>query len=287
MKLGVSSYSFSTYLAQTNATYFDLCTLSKEIGFDAIEFIDLDLRYGTGQKDLLTLAKDLKAHCGQIDLAICAYTVGADFLSGSGGNPQKEVERLKKCIDIAKAMGSPLLRHDIAWGYTTTTKSYRDIIAFALPYIRQVADYGQENGLRTCTENHGYILQDAQRVEELILAVNHDNFGWLIDIGNFACADQPSEVAVGIAAPYAFHVHAKDFLFKPGTAQAPGPSFFPTRGGNHLRGTVAGHGMIPLRQCVQIIKASGYEGYLSLEFEGMEETLPAIKEGFHYLKKLV
>ena len=65
-------------------------------------------------------------------------------------------------------------------------------------------------------ENHGYFFQDACRVKKLIETVNHPNFGWLMDMGNFMCADENSAIALGNALPYAAHVHAKDFLFKSG-----------------------------------------------------------------------
>ena len=86
MKLGVSSYSFARYMKQEQATYFDICQIAKDIGFDAIEFVDLDLEYGTGQTEIALLATDIKAHCDAIGLQVCAYTIGADLLTGSQGN---------------------------------------------------------------------------------------------------------------------------------------------------------------------------------------------------------
>lgn len=280
MRLGVSSYSFKNHMEKTGATYFDICLQAKEIGFDAIEFIDLKLDKGTGQKTVEELALSIKAYCDELGLAICAYTVGADLLSGSSGDKEKEIARLKGCVDVAALLGAPIMRHDIAWGYTDEAKNYFDIIRLAAPLIQKVADYAQQRGIKTCTENHGLIMQDSKRVEALILAVNHPNFGWLVDVGNFACADEDSPFAVGIAAPYAFHVHAKDFLIKPGSAPSPGPSFFKSRAGNYLRGTIVGHGAIPVAQCIGILKNAGYQGTVSLEFEGLEDTLPALKEGY-------
>lgn len=287
MKLGVSSYSFEKHMQKTGANYFDICLAAKNIGFDAIEFIDLKLDRGNGQQNIASLAADIKTCCDKLNLNICAYTVGADFLSGSDGDTQKEVERLKSCIDIAHILGAPLMRHDIVWSYTNQAKTYQDIIRLTAPSIREVADYAKSKGIKTCTENHGYIMQDSNRVEALILAVNHENFGWLIDIGNFACADESSSYALGIAAPYAFHVHAKDFLIKSGNQPSPGSSFFESRGGNYLRGTIVGHGEIPVSQCLRILQKSGYDNIISLEFEGLEEPIAAITEGFTYLKQLI
>ena len=82
------------------------------------------------------------------------------------------------------------------------------------------------------------------------------------------------------AAPYAFHAHAKDFLYhivKPGIPTPEG--YFKTSNGNLLRGTVVGHGVVPIAADLQVLKAAGYNGWLSLEFEGMEDNIPALSAG--------
>ncbi len=130
-------------------------------------------------------------------------------------------------------------------------------------------------------------MQDSDRVEYLIRAVDHPNYGWLVDMGNFLCADEEPRHAVGVAAPYAVHAHVKDFLYKSGQEDVPVGGWFGTRGGNYLRGTVIGHGVVPVRACVHILQNAGYDGYLSVEFEGREETLPALENAREYLRKLL
>lgn len=275
MKIGVSSYSFSKYMSATGCDYFELCDKAKEIGFDGVEFIDLK------GENVIELAKEIKAHCEKIELEITAYTVGANFMAE---DIEAEIKRVCECVDVCEALGAKLMRHDVCYGLPKEhLYSWRDAAERMAPYIRRVADYAESKGIRTCTENHGYIFQDPARVEELILKVGHKNYGWLCDMGNFLCADADPVKAVTIAAPYAFHVHAKDFLYKSGGECPEG--FFPTAGRNWLRGTALGHGVVPVDQCIRILKDSGYEGWLSLEFEGMEDCIPAIKTGYNYLRK--
>ena len=283
MKIGVSSYSFSKYMKASGCNYLAICDLAKEMGFDGIEFTDL-LPEVSGC-DAMTAAKQIREHCAEIGLEIAAHTVGANFLKD---DPDAEVERVKALVDVAAELGAPVLRHDACWvpavqghGYT-----WRDAVKTIAPYIRRVTEYAATKGVKTCTENHGFFIQDPERVEALIREVNHPNYGWLVDMGNFICADCDSIQAVAVAAPYAFHVHAKDFLYKPGTQPCPGDGWFQTRGGNHVRGTIVGHGVIPVAQCAQMLKKAGYEGYLSLEFEGMEDNLTALKAGLAYLRRV-
>ena len=281
MKIGVSSYSFSHYMQTTGANYIDICNLAKEIGYDGIEFIDLNPEISG--KDVMATAKEIREHCAQIGLEVSAYTIGANFLKD---DQAAEIERVKGCVDVAVELGAKTMRHDACWGPRSVPGyTWRDAIREIAPAIREVTEYAAERGVRTCTENHGQFIQEPERVEELIRTVNHPNYGWLVDMGNFICADRDSIEAVAIAIPYAFHVHAKDFLFKRGCEFDPGKGWFKTRGQNYARGTIAGHGVIPVYQCAKMFKAAGYDGYLSLEFEGLEDTLDALKAGYEYLRR--
>ena len=278
MKLGVSSYSFSKYMRDTHATYLEVCDLAKKIGFDGIEFTDLNTENqpASTEEELAQLIHD---HCKKIGLDVVAYTIGADFMKGD-----EEVERVKKKVDVAVILGAKVLRHDATWD---TSVDWRWAIDQMKDRIRAVTEYAATKGIRTCTENHGFLLQDAERVEALILAVNHPNYGWLVDMGNFLCADDNAIHALPIAAKYAFHVHVKDFLFKPYDSEDPGMGWFRTRNGSYLRGTVAGHGVVPIRYAIETLKKNNYQGYISYEFEGMEDNVPAIEAAYAYIRRIL
>ena len=280
MKIGISSYSFTKHMKNTGASYADICDIAKRVGFDGIEFTDLDTSHQAADS-IEQLARDIRVHCDNIGLEIIAYTVSADFLSDS-----QETEKVMRKVDIAAILGVPVLRHDATWKMPEGMGWLEAIDVIKQP-IRDVTVYAEKKGIRTCTENHGYFLQDALRVEALIKAVDHPNYGWLVDMGNFLCVDEPALYAMPIAAPYAFHAHAKDFLYKPAWEENPGQGWFPSRNGSYLRGTVVGHGVVPIPFCVNELKKSGYDGWLSYEFEGMEENLPAIEAGYQYLREVV
>jgi sugar phosphate isomerase/epimerase len=282
MKIGISAYSFSKLIKGGRFTLFDAVTRAKEIGYSAIEFIGLTPPEG---KDISSFAGDLRNACDKAGLSVTCYAVTADFLNGSGGDSDVEAERVKNAVDIAGILGAPCLRHDAAWGIKGTgCRTYRDAIRLIAPAIRKITEYAAQSGIRTMTENHGYLLQDSRRMEELVLAVDHPNYGLLVDIGNFMCADESGLAALPTVMPYAFHVHAKDFLWKSGAESRPDDSWFSTRGGNYLRGTILGHGAVSLSQCLAFIKVTGYAGGVSLEFEGSEDPLDAARRGFEFLK---
>ncbi len=258
--------------------------LAKEMGFDAIEFTDLCPPEGVTDEEF---ALQLKAESERLSLPIASYTVGADLLNNG---LEAEVERLKKKVDVAALLGAPVMRHDATGGFKSDEKSFKGFDQ-ALPKLaegyRTVTEYAASKGIATCIENHGYFAQESLRVEKLITTVGHPNFGALVDVGNFACADDPSPVAVGRVAPYAKHVHVKDFHIKSGCGVDPGRGFFRSRGGNYLRGAIIGHGDIPVKQCLWALKNAGYDGYVSVEFEGMEDAETGISIGLENLKNII
>lgn len=275
MKIGVSSYSFSSYRKATGADYFDICDKAKELSFDGIEFIDIVAEGENTFEGRLALAKDIRSHCEKIGLEIPAYTVGADLVSE---NADDTVLKLFECLEITKALGAKIMRHDVCTRLPEGW-NYKDAICAAVPRIRRVADKAAQIGITTCVENHGLIIQAPERVKELIEAVDRPNYGWLCDIGNFLCADCDPLESTKIAAEYTVHAHAKDFLFKAKGASGAWGFGIPTLGENALRGTVIGHGVVPVLECIKALRNAGYNGYISLEFEGPEEPGYALSAG--------
>ena len=286
MKIGVSSYSFSRYLRESKLNIFGVIKTTAEMGFDGIEFSGLNQPEGT--TNLIEFAKKIKAACADAGLPILSYTIGANFLNPpKGGDWKDEVERLKGEVDIASALGVPCMRHDATGGYGADKLGLTYFLK-ALPILEQgcraVTEYAAGLGIKTTVENHGFFVQDSDRCAALMDAVNHPNFGALVDVGNFLCADDDPVRAVKRMAPYAFHVHVKDFHVKP-ACEDPGQGWFRTHGGTWLRGSIIGHGNVDVPGCLNTLKSGGYDGFISIEFEGMEDNRLALEIGLANLRR--
>lgn len=281
MQIGVSSYSFS----QSKLDIFRIITTAKEMGFDVIEFAGFpNLPEG---ETPLSFAPRVREACDAAGIKVANYTIWADFITGSNGDWKAEVERLKDEVRVAEILGAPGMRHDSTWGWPASKKGARgfdDALPTLIKGCRAVTEFAADLGIKTMVENHGFFCQDSERVEKLVNGVDHPNFGVLLDMGNFLCVDEDPASAVGRLMPYTFHVHAKDFHVKSGSEPSPGQGWFSSRGGNYLRGAIVGHGDVPIVQCLKIMKNHGYDGVLSIEFEGMEDPLKGIPIGLENLK---
>ena len=283
MKISVSSYSFQQYIRAGEMTQFDCVAKAKELGFDGIEFIDLA---GENLEEQKELAQKLREEADRVGIEINAYSINARLYKDTQEEMDAEVERLKGQLDVAKILGVPVMRHDVCWGLgkTGNARSFDLMLPTIAENIRKVAEYAETLGIKTCSENHGMIVQDSDRMERLFNAVNHDNYGLLVDMGNFLCVDENPITAVSRVAPYAVHAHAKDMLVK----NHPFPDYrMMSRGGNYLMFTAVGEGDVPVEQCLRILKKAGYDGYISIEFEGREDCIEGISKGLKNLKKYI
>lgn len=282
MKLSVTSYSFGQYINEDRLGLMGIIDKAAEMGFEGIEFSE------GGWADNLNpaVAAAIKERCAEKGLEVVSYCIGANFLAA---DLDAEIERVKKQVDFAAAMGTKNMRHDVGYGFSGRKYSlgYDDALPYLAKGASEVTKYAEQLGVGTMTENHGYFSQDANRVEKLINTVAHPNFGALVDIGNFMCADEDPTLSVGIMAPYAKHVHAKDFHWKSGVEINPGEGWFRTRAMNYLRGAIIGQGDAKVYQSIQILKKVGYDGYVTVEFEGMEDNLKGIRIGKDNLARFI
>ena len=285
MNISVTSYSYYQYIAQKKMTMLDTLQKTVELGIPAIELIELD---GAGDYGLQTEnAHKLRAEADRLGLPIISYTIGAELNQDTPEARSAEVERLCRQLDLAKILGAPVMRHDVTRKAGSALTGIHGFVR-ALPVMadmaREVTAYAETLGIRTCSENHGYVFQDADRVERFYEAVGHDNYGVLLDIGNMMCADEDPVTTVSRLAPYAIHVHAKDMIKR--EKRAATLRCFETRAANFLVPVALGEGDVDIPRCLAILKKNGYQGYVSIEYEGAHDCIEGIKFGHTYLSSL-
>ena len=283
MKISVSSYSFHQYIKAGKLTQLECVAKAKEMGFDAIEFTDIT---GDSLDEQKAMAKKIKDEADRVGIDINAYTIGANLYHESDEDSEKEIERLKGQLDVAKILGAKVMRHDVCYtlGKRGNARSFDLMLPTIAKNARRVTEYAETLGIRTCTENHGFIAQDSDRVEKLFNTVDHDNYGLLVDVGNFLCVDEDPIHAVSRVAPYAVHAHVKDFIRFDEAVEG---RTIMTRGANYIAGAVIGEGVVPVRQCLKILKRVNYDGYVSVEYEGKEDCIAGIERGLANLKRFI
>ncbi|CAG7644036.1 Inosose dehydratase [Paenibacillus solanacearum] len=281
MKLGLSSYSLVRALRSGEMDIAGVIDWIAENGGEHVEIVPLGFSL-TDNPELIDVIREKAAAAG---IDVSNYAIGANFIKDTQEEYEAEIERVKREVDIANALGVKRMRHDVASRKDTSIARFHEDLAKLASACRQIADYAAQYGIVTSVENHGYYIQASDRVQALIHAVDRDNFRTTLDIGNFLCVDEDPVSAVRKNIAYASMVHIKDFYRRP-FDRNPGTGWFQTASGNYLRGAIVGHGDIEMRQVLSVIKQSGYDGYVSIEFEGMEECKTGAKLGLDNVRRL-
>lgn len=286
MKVGLSTYSLVRELREGTMDVLDVIQWISDNGGEHMEIVP----YGFTVVDNVELADQIKEKAQSVGIELSAYSMPANFVQDTEEAFQEEVERIKQHVDIVNRLGIKILRHDVT-AFTLPPESmtihYFDKHFSQLVKGSQlIADYAAQYGITTTIENHGFNVQTSDRVQRVIHAVNRDNFKTTLDVGNFLCIDEDPLVGVKKNLPYAQTVHFKDFYVRPYYENPGGGDWFITVNGNYLRGAIVGHGDINIREVIKLVKQSGYDGYLTVEFEGMEDCKVGSKIGMDNVRRL-
>lgn len=300
MKLGMSCYCLDPLMSDGRMTVDDVVDFAVKNGCEHIEFVPFNLEF---VKPDLTIDEELVKHvrekCASAGIEISTYSVNGNLLMTGEKEQAVEIERIKRHIDVAEKLGIRRMRFDVASfrrPFSTNT-----IHNFNLEFPQMVknggllCDYAAEKGLHIVMENHGFFINGSDRVLSLIEALNRPNLKMTVDVGNFLCVDEDPVAAVKKCLPYAEMIHLKDFYIRK-KEQLPDQTdmfncnlgrWFETMGGKMLRGAILGQGDMDIWEILRMIKHSGFDGYISLEFEGMEPSEQGTEIGLSMARSIL
>ncbi|MDF2964485.1 MAG: sugar phosphate isomerase/epimerase [Paenibacillus sp.] len=285
MKIGLSSYSLLNAIKAGEMTILDVIQWIADNGGEHLELVP----YGFTLVDNPGLAEAVKEKAAAAGIELSNYSMPANFVQETEAEFEAEVARVKEHVDLLQRLGIKHMRHDVTLFRLPQEHWSIDWFEAHLDQMaegsRQIADYAAQRGITTTIENHGFSVQASDRVQRVLKAVNRPNFKTTLDVGNFLCVDEQPLVGVRKNLPYASLVHVKDFYVRPYYENPGGGDWFRTTNANYLRGAIVGHGDLPIRQIIKEIKASGYDGYMTVEFEGMEECRSASKIAMDNLRR--
>jgi len=151
------------------------------------------------------------------------------------------VEKHKPWVDIAAFLGAKTIRVNAAGEGTA-----EEVAANAVDGLSKLGEYGASKGINVVVENHGGYSSDGLWLSGVMEKVGMDNVGTLPDFGNFYEYDRYQ--GMEDLMPWAKGVSAKSNVFDAEGNEA---------NMDYLR-------------IMKIVKASGFKGYVGIEYEGSE-----------------
>lgn len=243
---------------------------------DLMGFIDLAAAQGVAGVELLDFfwsdaereLPPVKARIADAGLEVAVYSLGNNFIQPEAGARRQELEDLRRGVDIALELGVDLLR--VFSGNAREGVSQEQGVEWILEGLAAGAAYAESRGVTLALENHGRFAGRSDQVRDIIKQVGSPALRVNFDTGNFLLVGQDPVEAARELAEWVVLVHLKDIRF----ADADESGFvFERPDGQLLTGSVVGEGLVDLAGVMAVLREAGYDGWLSLEYEGAEDPV--------------
>lgn len=135
--------------------------------------------------------------------------------------------------------------------------------------LRYLGDKVAERGITLVVENHfNTMAVSAKEGARLMEAVDHPAVRILYDQANLTFTENESyEEAIPIQQQYVAYMHVKDLEFKEGVAFTSSDVAHPKEEERNVYTRIVGQGELKWPEILRMVKARGYDGWLSLEYE--------------------
>ena len=243
------------------------------MGFDSVECIALEKN-----SPMLTntsyLAKSLREH----SLPVSCFSALADFSTDTDAT----TEYLRRCVDAAAELGSKYMHFTLvpAIALPEGAPTYDEIFPKVFCGVTRVAEHAAKCGITCLFEPQGMyfngegLVRFFEKIRKFAVTV-----GICIDVRNSCCVDCPTDYMFENLSEYIMHVHLKNFA----VADAREDAEIITRGGKLIKDAPLDRGFIDIPDCLNRLKALGYDKALSIEIPGTcEEQIQALE----YVKRL-
>ena len=241
------------------------------MGFDGLEILQRQLE----STDRGALQK-IKRHAFVLGLDLMGYSTHQGFLSPDKDKRQKNIDHTLDCLEQAYQLGIPTIRvNSGTWG---TSKNFDDLMA-----KRGIEDplegYTEEDAYKWVIDAYSTLVPEAEKRGVIMGLENHWGLGvtpegvkrvvdtikspWLqvtLDTGNFL--EDPYD-RLSQLAPQTVLLQAKTYF-----------------GGGRWYTLDLDYARIG-----RIMKKAGFQGYVSLEFEGKEDPLTGIPKSLELLRR--
>jgi L-ribulose-5-phosphate 3-epimerase len=178
------------------------------------------------------------------------------------------IDFLKRCIDIARALGSEAVSF---WSGVLRDDISRDEAFLRLADgMREILDYANEHGVRLAFEPEpGMLVQTFADYRELLLLIDGPGFGLCVDIGHVHCLEpQPIPDYLAEWRDRIYTIHIEDM---------------PQGVHEHLR---FGEGTIDFLPVLRTLKSLKYQGGLNVELSRHSHLAPEVlRESFDFLSR--
>jgi sugar phosphate isomerase/epimerase len=259
MKLSLAAYSFRDALAgpKKSMTLDDFVDLASTYDLEGVE----PTSYYFPDPPTPAYCRSLRRHAFIQGLSISGTAVRNTFTYQPGPQLDKEIDHVKRWVDLAAELHAPTIR--IFAGDLQKGTSEADARKWCVEAIHRACEHAATRGVILALENHGGIVTTADQLLAIVKEVKSDWFGVNLDTGNFRSADPYGELAR--LAPYAVVTQVKTEISAGKGART----------------------QADFAKVITVLRDVNYRGYVVLEYEAEEPVREAVPRHLQALRKLI
>ncbi len=270
-RIGVSTYSFYQFRYPQWRPVEACLEQAARMGFDGVEILRRQVGEPTAQQ-----MREYKRLAFSLGLDLIGYATHQTFLSADPAVRQKNVDDTVRFVEEAYAMGIPSVRVNTGnWGTSGSFdalmknrgveapppgRTDEEAFGWVKAALERIVPHAERCGVVLGLENHWGLALAPEGVLRVLRDVPSPWLRATVDTGNFL--ENPYD-KIAQVAPHAALVHAKTYF-----------------GGGRWYTLDLDYGRI-----AAIVRAAGYRGYVSLEFEGNEDVVAGVGKSLAMLRQ--
>lgn len=258
LKISLNAFSFNDPLRQGTMNLDDLLDFCALQGFDAV---DLTGYYFPGYPAVPSdeYIHHIKRKAFLLGLDISGTGIRNDFTDPDENKRKADLELVRRWIECASKLGAPVIR---IFSGVQNPKGYswQQIAQWMVKDMKDCVEYGKKHGVIVAVQNHNDFIQTADQAITIIKMVDSEWFGLVLDIGSYRTGDPFKQIAD--TARHAVNWQIKENMYVNGAEVK-----------------------TDLDKIIQIIKSSGYRGYLPIETLGAGDPKVKVPEFLGKVRK--
>lgn len=277
MKKSVSMWSLDRKIQSEGINQLDFIKWAESEGLEYVELVS----YYMEQENNLEQVIDLLKRTG---IKVSCYTILNDFTTTS----ENRMQEFRHDLDVAMKLKSPFVR--VLAGDENPDEA--SAVSNSIDNLRTAAIEASGKNITLVLENVGPYSTRSVQAKHLIDSVGSPAFRINFDTANSLLADEDPLEALDNLLDAVSYVHLKDFI----SENEEGFDEIAARDEGRIQksvsdvaytGITAGRGIVPLEEQINRLTARGYDGFVSIEYEGTGDSEKDTIETLAYLDSIL
>lgn len=284
--IAVSSWCFHLQLWRGELKAQALPRIARDLGVDALEWTAKTFRDLQGGRELMYQAPPerffhtLREAADDAGVRNKVLNVGGPFFLASGdvAVQQTALDFIMQYVEPARILGSDILRMELYYDGERRPGWEQDARERAAEGVHRLLEQTSGSGLTINVENHHGISSYPDWLASLVQAVGNPRFGLTVDTNNFRVdLDNPYERDLSSFPEYVDRYDGLRTLMPFATWVSAKCYAFDSTGYEVT---------MEYPRILDIILASGYRGYVSVEYEGAGNPLDGVRQSVEMFRAL-